>query len=64
MIFRIVQKDKYEEMRNRLKNCIVNVEELLKDIEFISTEELSCLVAVLSVKLNEKIIENKGKNEE
>jgi len=64
MIFRIVQKDKYEEMRNRLKNCIVNVEELLKDIEFISTEELSCLVAVLSIKLNEKIIENKEKNEE
>ena len=64
MIFRIVQKDKYEEMCNRLKNCIVNVEELLKDIELISTEELSCLVAVLSVKLNEKIIENKEKNEE
>jgi len=54
MIFRIVE-NKYEEMYNRLKSCILNIDELLEDIEFISAEELSCLVVVLSVRLNEKI---------
>lgn len=45
----------YGDVCERLKNCIVNVEELLKDVELISTEELSCLLVVLSVKLNERI---------
>lgn len=54
MIFRIVE-NKYEEMYNRLKSCILNIDELLEDIEFISAEELSCLVVVLSIRLNEKI---------
>jgi len=50
-----MQEDEYAKICRRLKNCIINAEELLKDIELISTEELSCFVVALSVKLNERI---------
>lgn len=32
----------------------------MKDIEIMSTEELSCLIVVLSLKLNERVRENGG----
>jgi len=47
----------------RLKNCIINVKELMEDIELVSTEEISCLVVALAVKLNERVIGKRGEND-
>ncbi|RLF57690.1 MAG: hypothetical protein DRN37_06070 [Thermoplasmata archaeon] len=47
----------------RLKNCIINVKELMEDIELVSTEEISCLVVALAVKLNERVTGKRGEND-
>ena len=47
----------------RLKNCIINVKELMEDIELVSTEEISCLVVALAVKLNERVKGKRGEND-